>query len=145
MFLVLLNRRADQNHQRLLAELEMRSDEPLRMVWEFSTDETTAALLMEFMALANHRKVIRAAILETTERTRQAELEALVARWDRYRADAGGLSPEALLFLLHCIPKMIQLEEAFGLTQAHDEILRFVQERLEGVEPRTQSSDSVTP
>jgi TetR/AcrR family transcriptional regulator, transcriptional repressor for nem operon len=140
MFLALLRRRADQTHERLLAELEVRLDQPLRITWEHSSDETTAALLTEFMALANHRKVVRTAILEVIERTRQAQLEVLKARWDEYRDDSGGLSPDALLFLLHNIPKMIQLEEAVGLTTAHEEVLRFVQRRLDRVElPRKAS------
>jgi TetR/AcrR family transcriptional regulator, transcriptional repressor for nem operon len=138
MFLALLHRRSDQAHDRLLAELEARVDEPLRITWEHSSDETTAALLAEFMALANHRKVIRTAILDVIERTRNAQLKVLKARWNHYRDETGGLSPEALLFLLHGIPKMTQLEEAFGLSTAHDEVLRFVQGRLDAVEPRQE-------
>jgi TetR/AcrR family transcriptional regulator, transcriptional repressor for nem operon len=94
MFLALLGRRADQTHERLLSELETRADEPLRITWEHSSDETTAALLTEFMALANHRKVVRTAILEVIERTRQAQLKVLKARWNEYRDDSGGLSPK---------------------------------------------------
>ena len=135
LFLALLSRRSDHNHERLQAALEERADEPLRVAWDFSTDETTAALMLEFMALANHRKVIGAAILEVTERTRRAELDVLKARWDHYQEVGRGLSPEALLFVLHGIPKMAQLEEAFGLDTAHREVLLFVQERLEELEP----------
>jgi AcrR family transcriptional regulator len=139
MFLALLRRRADQTHERLLAELETRVDEPLRITWEHSSDETTAALLTEFMALANHRKVVRRAILEVIERTRQAQLKVLQARWGEYQDESGGLSPEALLFLLHNVPKMIQLEEAVGLSTAHEEVLRFVQRRLDRVEPSPEA------
>jgi TetR/AcrR family transcriptional regulator, transcriptional repressor for nem operon len=135
LFIALLSRRSDQNHERLLAALDARVDEPLRVAWEFSTDETTAVLMLELMALANHRKVIRAAILQVTERTRRTQLEVLRARWDHYQDISQGLSPEALLFILNGIPKMAQLEEAFGVETAHDEILQFVQERLKDVEP----------
>jgi hypothetical protein len=79
--------------------------------------------------------VIRAAILEVTERTRRAQLEVLKARWEHYEHVGLGLSPEALLFILNGIPKMAQLEEAFGVETAHDEVLHFVQERLKEVEP----------
>jgi AcrR family transcriptional regulator len=135
MFLALLRRRSEHNHERLLAELERREEEPLRIIWEFSNDETSAALLTEFMALASHRKVIRAAILEVIQRTRKAQLEVLKARWGHYRHSSGGLSPEALLFLLHMIPKMLQLEESFGMSVAHGEVLRAVEGRLNEVEP----------
>lgn len=142
MFLALLRRRSEQNHERLLAELERRVDEPLRIIWEFSSDETSAALLTEFMALANHRKVIQAAILEVTQWTREVQLQVLRARWEHYRDSSGGLSPEALLFLLHMIPKMVQLEESFGMSTAHEEILQAVEGRLNHVEPRPEPPSS---
>jgi TetR/AcrR family transcriptional regulator, transcriptional repressor for nem operon len=135
LFLAVLGRRSDQNHQRLLSALESRPEEPLRVAWEFTTDETAASLLLEFMALANHRKAIRAAILDVISQTRKAQLEVIRARWDSYREASDGLSPEALLFLLHGIPKLVQLEETIGLTTAHYEILQYVQRRLSAVEP----------
>jgi len=142
MFLALLRRRSEHNHERLLAEFDQRSDEPLRITWEFSNDETSAALLTEFMALANHRKVIQAAILEVTRETRKVQLQVLKVRWDNYRDTSGGLSPEALLFLLHMIPKMIQLEESFGMSAAHKEILQAVEGRLNELEPRRKTGSN---
>ena len=70
LFLALLERRSESSLERLRSTLETRPDETLRIVWEFSTDETSATLLIEFMALANHRKMMGAAILEVIERTR---------------------------------------------------------------------------
>ena len=135
LFLALLERRSERNLERLRAALESRPDEPLRIAWEFSTDETGAALLMEFMALANHRKSIRAAIHDVIDRTRSAQLDALRARWQEYSAP-DDLSPEALLFLLHEIPKMMLLEEAVGMSSGHREVRRFVEQRLDAAEPR---------
>src|SRR6476660_351736 len=63
LFLALLERRSESSLERLQSTLETRPDETLRIVWEFSADETSAALLIEFMALANHRKMMGAAIL----------------------------------------------------------------------------------
>ena len=117
LFLALLGRRSERNVERLHETLASRPDETLRIVWEFSTDETSAALLTEFLALANHRKSIRAAIHEVIERTRNAQLQVLSERWDHY-PDLRGLSPEAVLFLLHGIPKMVMLEEAVGMIAA---------------------------
>ncbi len=139
LFLALLGRRAERNVERLHEALEGRPDEPLRIVWEFSTDETSAALLTEFLALANHRKTIRAAIREVIERTRTAQLEVVAKRWDEYRA-LDDLSPEALLFLLHGIPKMVMLEEAVGMSSGHREVLDLVERRLDAFEPRPRAT-----
>ena len=46
------------------------------------------------------------------------------------------ISDGQLLFLLHMIPKMLQLGESFGMSAAHDEILQTVERRLNQVEPR---------
>jgi AcrR family transcriptional regulator len=138
LFVALLERRAERNLDRLRAALESRPDEPLRVAWEFSTDETGAALLLEFMALANHRKSIRAAIYDVIERTRRAELRVLKARWHEYPAP-DGLSPEAMLFLLHEIPKMMLLEQAVGVSAGHRDVRKFVEQRLDAVEPRPRS------
>ena len=135
LFLALLRRRSERNAERLQAALESRPDQPLRVVWEFSTDETSAALLTEFIALANHRKTIRSAILDVIEHTRRAQLQVLEERWDEYPS-LGGLSPEALLFLLHGIPKMVSLEEAVGMSSGHRDVLKFVEGRLDVLEPR---------
>jgi len=135
LFLALLGRRSERNVERLHETLASRPDETLRIVWEFSTDETSAALLTEFLALANHRKSIRAAIHEVIERTRNAQLQVLSERWDHY-PDLRALSPEAVLFLLHGIPKMVMLEEAVGMSSGHREVLELVERRLDALEPR---------
>jgi AcrR family transcriptional regulator len=135
LFVALLQRRSERNIERLRAALELRPGEPLRIVWEFSSDETSAALLTEFIALATHRKTIRAEILDVIKRTRSTQLQVLKERWDEYPA-MDGLSPEALLFLLHGIPKMVLLEEAVGMSSGHRDVLRFVEARLDALEPR---------
>ena len=139
LFVALLERRSERNLERLRAALASRPDEPLRVAWEFSTDEAGAALLLEFMALANHRKTIRAAIFDVIEQTRRAELDALKARWREYPVP-DGLSPEAMLFLLHEIPKMTLLEQAVGRSAGHGEVRTFVEQRLDAVEPRRRST-----
>lgn len=143
LFLALLGRRSERNVERLHEALERRPDEPLRIVWEFSKDETSAALLAEFLALANHRKSIRAAIHDVITRARAAQLEVLEERWEEYPA-LDGLSPEALLFLLHGIPKMVMLEEAVGMSSGHREVLDLVERRLDALEPRRRPRSRTT-
>lgn len=48
-------------------------DDPLVRMFELSCDASTAALQMEFLALANHRPVMHALILEFGERLNQHE------------------------------------------------------------------------
>jgi AcrR family transcriptional regulator len=140
LFVALLRRRTDRNLERLLEALEQRPDEPLRVVWEFNRDETSAALLIEFQALANHRKSIKAEITEVTRRTRKVQLDALAVRWPQYETETevlgGGVSPGEMLFFLATIPKMILLEESLDLFSAHDEVRRRVERYLNTMEPK---------
>jgi AcrR family transcriptional regulator len=146
LFVALLRRRTDRNLERLLEALERRPDEPLRVVWEFNRDETSAALLIEFQALANHRKAIKAEITEVTRRTRKVQLDALAVRWPGYEAETqvlgGGLSPAEMLFFLATIPKMILLEDSLDLFSAHDEVRRRVERYLKTMEPKRVAGKS---
>ena len=72
LFIAAIRRRSEQNLQRLAAALEARPDEPLRVLWEYSQEESTAALTTEFLALGNHRKSIASEIAEVTEQVRRA-------------------------------------------------------------------------
>jgi hypothetical protein len=56
-----------------------------------------------------------------------------------------GLSPEATLFLLHEIPKMMLLEQAVGVSSGHREVRRFVEGRLDAVEPRSKAASRRRP
>lgn len=99
--------RRDKNLQHLADALQAHPDEPLHVIWEYSWDGATGALMSEFMALGNHRKSIRAEIAEVSDRVRQVELDAL--RTNRELAH-GNLSPDALVVLISAIPKFLNLE-----------------------------------
>jgi AcrR family transcriptional regulator len=133
LFIALLRENTDRIVERL-AETSA-ADQPLRAVWEYASDRTGTALLMEFMALANHRKAIAPVIGEGGERVRQAQLAAISSAWDRY-ALGDMISPAALLFLMSSVPRMIRLEEGFGTSTGHAETIALVEEFLDRVEPR---------
>jgi AcrR family transcriptional regulator len=137
IFVAAVRRRADANLERLTAVLEQRPHEPLRVMWEFSREEATAALMTEFTALGNHRDSIREVIAEVTEAVRKAQLDALEARWGETGPPGAGLSTGALLFLLAGIPKLINLEAGIGVTTTHAEVMETFERYLELVEPRT--------
>jgi AcrR family transcriptional regulator len=134
LFIEVLRRGTDRILDRL-AEAS-KAEQPLRAAWEYANNPAGTALLMEFMALANHRKSIAAVIGEGGERVRQAQLEALVEKWPAYGLDADQLEPRAVLFLMSCIPRMAHLEESFGTFTGHREAIEMVEAFLDRVEPR---------
>lgn len=103
---------------------------PLRAVWDYASGKAGTTLMLEFMALANHRKAIGPVMGEGGERVRQAQLAAITAASQRYE-----IAPAALVFLMTAIPRMIGLEEAFGTSTGHEETIALVRQYLDEVEP----------
>jgi len=135
IFVAAIRRRSEQNVERLGAALRATPDQPLRVLWEYSQDESTSALTTEFLALGNHRKSIRAEIAEVTERVRRLQLEALTRSKTAQGASIKGLPPDALLFLLTGTPKLIRLEEGVGISTTHAAVVSAFEDYLDAVEP----------
>ena len=135
VFVAAIRRRSQQNLRRLTEARRTGGDRPLRVLWEYSRDESTAALTTEFMALGNHRKSIRSEIAQVTERVRRVQLEALAARRGEGDLLEGELSPPALLFLITGVPKLIRLEKGVGVSTAHADVVEAFERYLDSVEP----------
>ena len=137
IFVSAIRRRGQQNVDRLAAALQERAHEPLRVLWEYSREESTASLTVEFLALGNHRKSIRSEIAEVTEQVRRLQLEALRNRFGTDGPSLGPFSSDALAFLLAGTPKLLRLEEGVGVTTTHDEVVDAFEAYLDSVEPRS--------
>ena len=137
LFLAVLRRRADEEMQRQQRIAE--SGHPLRTMWELSSQPHTA-LIMEFMALANHRKAIRAQIAEHAERYRQAQLDALTRRAAEGGLGDLGMPPLALLVLNSALSRTLMVEKAMGLTTGHAETLALVEDFLRRFEKDAPAS-----
>ena len=135
LFIALMRRHSDRDLGMLSRLLEEHTEGPLRAIWEYSRDEATSAIMMEFLALGNHRKAIRAEIAAFGQRTREVELAALAKVADRYRLGGKALSPATLLFLLSGIPKMMLIESDLGLDTGHAGTLSLVEELLDQLDP----------
>ena len=134
LFLALFRRRAEQGLERQARAFE--SDQPLWAVWELSRDPRGNALTMEFTALANHRKEIRAELAASAERYRSELRQGLEAVFERYGVRAGELPPLVCTVLLTSLSRVLVIEhETLGMTTGHAETLGFVEgllRRLEG-------------
>ncbi|BCO88188.1 TetR family transcriptional regulator [Mycobacterium paraintracellulare] len=135
IFLAAIRRYAERNLAVLEKALATRTKDPLRAMWEYSGDDATSALMIEFMALANHRKSIRAEIAEVTERVRAVQLKALTAKYGAEARPDGQLSLAALLLIVTGFPKFLNLEESVGVTATHKEAIRAFEVYLDRVEP----------
>ena len=128
LLIALFRRGADQSDAML--EEALTSPDPLRALWAFFADTSRTALTLEFMALANHRKAIRAFMVEHSEamRARQAEV---VARVLSERAPmVSGLSPEGISLIMAGIGRVLIMEGELGVTSGHADARAWVEARL---------------
>jgi AcrR family transcriptional regulator len=123
LFVSAIRRRAGQNTERLRSALEAGGIQSLRMIWEFSKDESIAALTAEYLALGNHMEAVRSEIAKVTDETREFQLRAVRRLVGLDGVELGPLSPEVLLFLLTGIPRLLRIERSVGVTAGHDDVI----------------------
>jgi AcrR family transcriptional regulator len=132
LFLEVFRRRADEN----LAYFERTVAEgvSLRTLWRLNADPRGAAFMTEFVALANHRKTIRAEIARYAERSRAAQLQALTAALEADGISAEQLPPTAALLLMTGLTQVLALERVLGVTAGHQATVAFVQSVIDRLE-----------
>jgi AcrR family transcriptional regulator len=139
LFTAMVQRRTEESLERMATA--MASGQPLRALWEYASDTAGARLTAELMALANHRKKIRAELGQGGERIRELVLAALSGTAS-YPAMLEPVPTEVLVFLLTSTPRMVLMEEAVGMAVAHAETTAFMERYLDQVEPRAQGAEA---
>ncbi len=134
LFLALFRRRSEQGLARQAEALA--SAQPLWALWEMSRDPRGTALTMEFVALANHRKAIRAEIAASAERFRAEQLAGLGPVLERLGIGPDVCPPLVFTVLLSSISRFLVIEqEMLGMSAGHRETVAFAEAwiaRLEG-------------
>lgn len=131
LFLALLRRRAERGLE--FAARALDSDRPLRALWNQSNDPRDAALNLEFMALANHRKVIRAEMGRFGDRLRQIQEEAIARHFER-RGIQAQIPPGVVTLLMASVGLTLVLESTVGISNAHAETEALVESYLQRFE-----------
>jgi AcrR family transcriptional regulator len=133
LFLEVFRRRAEEGLVRLQEALD--SDRPLHALWAHATDARGSALTMEFAALANHRKAIRAEIARYGEVFREHQAAGLAAALHRHGIDPATVPPLVLSFLLTGVSVVLVMEQALGMSAGHGETVDLVERHLRELEP----------
>jgi AcrR family transcriptional regulator len=137
LFLALFRRRAEEGLEVQARALE--SPQPLWALWRFGTDPTATRITMEFAALANHRKSMRAEIAYYAERFRDEQRKAISTALQRYDGNAdrdfGGVPPVVWSVLITSVSRVLVMEQELGMSAGHKETVELVERylrRLEG-------------
>jgi AcrR family transcriptional regulator len=136
LFVALFRRGAERSFERLGEALS--SDQPLWGFWDFIHDRSGSALTMEFIALANHRKTIRAEISDYSRRFRKAQLDTLTTVLEGYGVDLDEWPAASVIVMLSSLSRFLLIEEAFDLDIGHAETEALIEKRIAALEgPRS--------
>ncbi len=109
------------------------SDHPLRTMWQVTTD-ARGVLLTEFLALANHRKVVHKEITEFGSRFRHNQIEIMEQILEQSDMQDSTWTPGFSALLLNSLARSLAVEGTFEITEAHAEALSVVEEFIDRVD-----------
>ena len=108
----------------------LTNDDPLGALWMINSDSRRTGLNTEFMALANHRKAIRAELAAFAERVRDIETAAVTVVLRANGVDLNAYPPVAISMLIAQTARSLCNESAVGVTRGHDELRAFVERQM---------------
>ncbi|ORA19286.1 TetR/AcrR family transcriptional regulator [Mycobacterium arosiense] len=141
LFLEVFRRRGEEAlevHTQLIM-----SPQPLWALWRFGTDPAFTRISMEFMALANHRKKMRAEIAYYAERLRENQRQAVTAALERHGEVREDIPPVVWTLLMSSLSWFLVLEQAVGISAGHAETVELVESYLRRVEGEPQPIEGV--
>jgi AcrR family transcriptional regulator len=130
LFVAVLRRRSEPNVERMKAA--MGSPEPFKAWWELASDPRGTALLLEFVAAANHRPALKAEVGEAAYQVRRMQMQTLEAILPEYGLDPQDFPPAFIAAAMQGIAFAIVADEAAGFDTAHGEA-RAGMDRLVGL------------
>lgn len=125
LFLAVVRGGAEVTFERQRRALE--ENDPLRALWLISGDARATKLNTEFMALANHRKVVSAELKRSSERIRDIETAAVTMVLRAHGVDLEKYPPVVMSMILTGMARNLRNEEAVGVTAGHAELSAFIE------------------
>ena len=112
----------------------LASPNPLRALWEVSSDPDVTALTAEMMALANHQKSIRNELAEGGRLLRRMQLDALSELVDQLGITNDVMRPDALMVVIASVSRVTVMEKSLGVSTGHKNTLAMVEHYLAKLE-----------
>lgn len=135
LFVEIFRRRAEKDLRRF--ERALAADPSLRTLWKLTADPRGTLFAIEFVALANHRKAIRAELALYAERARAAQLAALTTAFEANGMDPKQMPPTAALLLMTGLSQVLALEEQLGVKTGHQETIGYIEDAIARLEPES--------
>jgi AcrR family transcriptional regulator len=112
------------------------SDRPLHAVWGIGGERRGGNLWLEFLALANHRKAVRAEVRRYAEELRLVQTAALTRHFQE-RGVTPDIAPMVRIILMASVSQLLMLENALGISMGHEATRDFMEISLRRAESAT--------
>lgn len=117
---------------------ELSSTRPLRALWKLNSSPVHTANGAEFMALANHRKIIRAELASYAQQIRSLQM-ALITRALQDRVTGELICPPAAVAtVMELLARGLTTHQSLGITLGHRETLAVAKRYLRNLESRAR-------
>ena len=136
-----LDRLAPRNPPGADLDAAARSEQPLRGAWAYANNPKGTALLMEFMALANHRKEIRSEIADFAARFGELEENAVTLALRAHGVDVAEFPPVVMSMIVTSLARILVLERSLGITRGHADAAEFIERILSRYEMPASGAD----
>jgi AcrR family transcriptional regulator len=140
LFVAVFQRMEDRYDERFARAVA--SDHPIRELWKLNIDAASTSLILEFKALATHRKAVRQMISRSARRDRTMHAAALTRIMERGGGGSEGLPPIVLAVLISSLARTLVTEQALEVSEGHAETLAFIEQHLRRLEgPRGRAPE----
>jgi len=141
LFIALYRHGAERNLERVEQALE--DPQPLWRLWELTYDFSTNALAMEFMALGNHRRAIKAEIAAYSRKLRTLQIERFTSILEGYGVDLQRWPAASLILVMLGTSRFLQLEESFDVEIGHADTVAVIERQIRDLEGERQPVSKV--
>ena len=139
LFIALFHRGAEHTRDRW--QRRLASPQPLWGLWDLLRDRSNTARAMEFIALANHRKAIRAELATAARTFHRMQLKTLSGVLEGYGIDTETWPPTAVIVMMTGVARYLLIEEAFDVRLGHAETVALVERNIRELEGEREPID----
>jgi AcrR family transcriptional regulator len=112
----------------------LKSPQPLWALWKWHTSTVNAPLWTEYIAMANHRKGLRAEIAYYSKRFREEQRWIVDRALKAYGVDPIELPAVVAIVLLTSVSRVLVMEQALEVLDGHAETVEIVERYLRQLE-----------
>lgn len=109
----------------------LRSDKPLRELWDLTSNPKNVTIIYEFVALGNHRKDVRSEISKYGNEMRQTNTQIINSILARKGLNWLPWLPSVFTIVFESVARNLSLQYALGVTSGRDDMLSIVERIIE--------------